>query len=269
MRAIMLAAGLGSRLGNSGTPNVPKVLLKFGGESLLKRHIDTLKRHGVDSLVLGVGFNSDQIEQEIVALGAEGFVTTVFNPDFTAGSIVTLWALRDELCSGGPVLLMDADVLYHDQIIGRLVTSAHRNCLLLDRGGVLDDEAVKLCIRDGEIIEFRKWLSAEFDECGESVGFFKFSAAAARDLIGQTELYMCQGRDNDPYEEPVRDVLLTSRHGTYGCEDVTGLPWIEIDTAVDFARAHAEIFPRITEIPPPVHAAMPRGGAGVKSDHNR
>jgi choline kinase len=248
MRALMLAAGLGSRLGNSTTHGAPKVLLPFGGESLLSRHIGILKRHGIDQLVLGVGFNKERIEQEIAALGAQNFVTTVFNPDFDAGSIVTLWTLREEMCRGGSVLLMDADVLYHEEIVLRLATSSHRNCLLLDRNAALDDEAVKVCVRNGEIVEFRKWVSVDADTRGESVGFFKLSASGAKGLMDQTQLYIEQGRHADPYEEPVRDVLLTSGHGVYGYEDITGLPWIEIDTADDFARARSEVFPLITDM---------------------
>ena len=45
MKAVMLAAGIGVRLGNSETRNVPKVLLRFGGESLLQRHIDYSRRN--------------------------------------------------------------------------------------------------------------------------------------------------------------------------------------------------------------------------------
>jgi choline kinase len=242
---------------------VPKVLLRFGGESLLQRHIDILKQNGVEELVLGIGFHREEIEQEIAALGAEGFVRTVFNRDYEAGSVVTLWTLRDELCRGGPVLLMDGDVLYDERLMKRLVTSDHSNCLLLDRVIALDDEAVKLCIRDGEIVEFRKWLSAEFDFRGESVGFFKMSASMAENVIAQTQLYVGQDRRNDPYEEPIRDVILTSRRGTIAYEDVTGLPWIEIDYAVDMERASTEILPRIVAARRLDHTVMmPRGEAG-------
>lgn len=263
MKAVMLAAGVGVRLGNSGMQNVPKVLLRFGDESLLQRHIDILKQNGIEELVLGVGFHREEIEQEIAALGAESFVRTVFNRDYEAGSVVTLWTLRDELCRGGPVLLMDGDVLYDERLMKHLVNSDHPNCLLLDRVIALDDEAVKLCIRDGEIVEFRKWLSAEFDFRGESIGFFKMSESMAESVIAQTQLYLGQDRRNDPYEEPVRDVILTSRRGTIAYEDVTGLPWIEIDYAVDVERASAEILPRIVAATRLGHTAvMPRGEAG-------
>ena len=45
--------------------------------------------------------------------------------------------------------------------------------------------------------------------------------------------------------ETIRDVLLTSPSGTFSFEDISGVPWIEIDFAVDIERANAEIMPRI------------------------
>jgi len=241
----MLAAGVGARIGSSGTHHQPKVLLRFGGKSLLDNHIEILRQHGVDELVLGVGYRHQDIEREIVALGAQDYVRTVRIEDYDAGNIVTLWALRAELCCGGPVLLMDADVLYDDGLVERLVDSRHKNCLLLDRVFEQGDEPVKVCVRKGEIIELRKWLSTDFDFCGESVGFFKLSAEMAEKIIVQTDLYLRQGRRHEPYEEAIRDVLLTSPHGTFGYEDITGMPWIEIDFASDIKRANAEILPRI------------------------
>ncbi len=245
MKAVMLAAGIGARLGSAVSERPPKALLRFGGKSLLQRHIESLRRQGVEELVLGVGYHQDEIEQEIADLCAEDFVRTVFNADYNDGNIVTLWTLRDELCCGGPVLLMDADVLYGEGLLSRLINSHHENCMLLDRGFMPGDEPVKLCIRDGEIVEFRKWLSAGFDFCGESVGLFKLSARLAEKVITQTGLYLAQGRRQDPYEEAIRDVLLTSKRATFSFEDITGMPWIEIDFAADVERAKTVILPRI------------------------
>ena len=245
MKVVMLAAGIGARLGCPAIKHPPKILLRFDGKTLLQFHIEILKRHGVDELVLGVGYHHQDIDRQIAALGAQDYVRTVFNEDYEAGNIVTLWALRDELCCGEPVLLMDADVLYGEELIERLVNSRHQNCLLLDRAFEPGDEPVKVCVRDGEIVEFRKWLSVEFDFCGESVGIFKLSAEVAKKIIVQTELYLRQGRRHEPYEETIRDVLLTSPRGTFAFEDITGTPWIEIDFAADIERANAEVLPRI------------------------
>ena len=241
----MLAAGVGVRLESTFPKPPPKVLLRFGGKSLLEHHLQILKHHGIDELVLGVGYNHADIEREIMALGARDFVRTVFNEDYRAGNIVTLWTLRDELCCGDTVLLMDADILYDEELPRRLIDSPHRNCLLLDRSFEPGDEPVKICIRNGEIVEFRKWLSTEFDYCGESVGMFKLSSNAAQSIIAQTQLYLDQDRRHEPYEESIRDVLLTSPRGTFAVEDITGLPWIEIDFTADIARAESTILPRI------------------------
>ena len=241
----MLAAGVGVRLESTSPRPPPKVLLRFGGKSLLERHLQVLKHQGMDELVLGVGYEHTAIEREILTLGAQDFVRTVFNDKYREGSIVTLWNLRDELCCGDTVLLMDADILYDEAIPRRLINSPHSNCLLLDRNFEPGDEPVKICMRGDKIIEFRKWLSTDFDYCGESVGMFKLSSDAARMIIAQTQLYLNQGRFHDPYEEAIRDVLLTSPRGTFAAEDITGLPWIEIDFAEDIARAESTILPRI------------------------
>ncbi len=77
------------------------------------------------------------------------------------------------------------------------------------------------------------------------MGFFKLSAEVAEKIIVQTELYLTQGRRHEPCEETIRDVLLTSPRGTIAFEDITGMPWIEIDFAADIERANAEVLPRI------------------------
>jgi len=247
MKVVMLAAGIGARLGQSVADTVPKILLHFDGKSLLERHIDIFRRQGINELVLGVGFQHDDIQREIEALGAQGFVRTVLNTEYKLGSIVTLSKLHDEICCGEPILLMDADVLYDESLLQRLIQSPHQNCLLIDWDFVPGDEPVKICVRDGEIVEFRKWLSTEYDSCGESVGFFKFSPKIAEEIMIQTDLCLRQGGHTEPYEEIIRDVLLTSPGGTFAFEDITGIAWVEIDFADDVERANNEILPRISK----------------------
>ena len=74
MKVVMLAAGTGARLGFAPTKHPAKVLLNFGGITLLQYHIKIFQRLGIDELVLGVGHHHKDIVQVIVALGAQGFV---------------------------------------------------------------------------------------------------------------------------------------------------------------------------------------------------
>jgi choline kinase len=241
MKAIILAAGVGGRLGEHHD-KPPKCLLRFGGKSLLQRHLDALQRCGVEDISITVGYQAQLIEAELRTLSARAAVMTVYNPDFTKGSLISLWTMRDRLTSGDDMLLMDADVLYDHRILERLVNAQEANCFLLDRDFEAGEEPVKLCIRDGVPVEFRKEVNAglEYDFCGESVGFFRFRAAAAARLSGHCERYISGRQDDAPYEEAIRDLLLESP-AEFGFVDISGLPWIEIDFPEDVERARNQI----------------------------
>ncbi|NJM70755.1 MAG: phosphocholine cytidylyltransferase family protein [Scytonema sp. RU_4_4] len=253
MKAMILAAGVGRRLGKDGQVQ-PKSLLRFNGKSLLERHLDYLRDCQIDEVVIAVGYQAEMIEDEIKALGAENWVRTVYNPNYTKGSLVSLWTLREYLTAGDDLLLMDADVLCDRRILERLVKTDIRNCFLLDRDFEPGEEPVKLCVQDGYLVEFRKQVAANlaYDFAGESVGFFRFESALAqsaapfgsiaRRLASRIEYYVTAGLHEEPYEEAIRDLLLETPEA-FGYEDITGLPWIEIDFPEDIKRAQNEILP--------------------------
>ena len=245
MKAIILAAGVGRRLGKDGE-NQPKSLLKFNGKSLLERHLDYLHHCQIDTVAIAVGYQRQLIQDEITALGAENWVSTVYNPDYTQGSAISLWTLREYLTAEDDVLLMDADVLYSRRILEKLVKTEIPNCFLLDRDFEPGDEPVKLCVREGQLVEFRKQVAPDlaYDFAGESVGFFRFGSAIAHRLASRTEDYVAAGRYEEPYEEAIRDLLLETP-AAFGYEDVTGIPWIEIDFPEDIQRAQKEILPQL------------------------
>jgi choline kinase len=239
VQAVILAAGVGKRLTAHEPDHLrrPKAMLDFGGASLLARHLAILRRHGVTQITIVVGFAAEHIRAALdTGLGP---VTVIENPDFREGSVVSLWAARSVLRSGNPVVLMDADVLYDDRMMDRLLGSAHPDCLLLDREIEPGDEPVKLCIRNGEIVDFRKKPTEMFDWYGESVGFFRFRPQTAAELAERVEDYVANGRRAMEYEEPIRDMMMQSPPGRFGFEDISGLPWTEIDFPEDVTKAQA------------------------------
>ena len=141
---------------------------------------------------------------------------------------------------------MDADVLYHPDILRRLIAAPAADCWLMDRDFIPGDEPVKICTRAGVIVEFRKRLAEglEYDAIGESVGFFKFSPTTALALARLVDAYVADGRREAPHEEALRDLALGGEHAI-GIEDVSGLPWLEIDFPEDLLRARDDVLPRI------------------------
>jgi choline kinase len=247
--ALILAAGIGKRMSGDLPAHLrqPKALLRFGGTSLLARHVAILGRAGIADITVVAGFMADAIRAEIATLPQAGpHVHVIVNPDFREGSVVSLHAGAAVLGHGGPVLLMDADVIYDHRLMARLLGSAHANCLLLDRDIEPGDEPVKLCIAGGRITDFHKRPRAAYEWYGESVGFFRFDAIAAAELADRAAQYVADGRRAMEYEEPIRDMMLASAADRFGFEDISGLPWTEIDFQEDVAKA-AALLPELNE----------------------
>lgn len=248
MKTILLAAGIGQRLG-AISEGGPKCLLEFNGASLLSRHVHNLERLGISELVVVAGYRMEDIEQELSGLETRLRVTTVYNPDFREGSLISLYRAGASIHPGDAVLLMDADVLYDPAVLGRLLESQHENCFLLDRDFIPGEEPVKLCVANGRLVEFRKQPDPDlpYDFQGESVGFFKFSSATFAELLQRAQDYLDAGRRDQPYEEVIRDCLL-DYPDRFSYEDITGMPWLEIDFPEDVRRAEQEVLPRIEGI---------------------
>lgn len=247
MRAVILAAGRGRRLGSVGDEH-PKVLLRFGGRTLLQRHIEILEASGIDDISVVVGYRAQSIQDEIRRLGRFGQIGLIENARFAEGSVLSLVSAGEAMLRGGSSLLMDGDVLYDWRLMRRLIQSKFVNCLLMDRNIEPGDEPVKLCIALDRIVDFHKKPQHDHDFHGESVGFFRFAPETAAALLAGARAYVADGRHDQEYEEPLRDLILASASDVFGYEDITGLPWSEIDFALDVARARKLILPRLTEM---------------------
>ncbi|MCU1727291.1 phosphocholine cytidylyltransferase family protein [Pseudomonas sp. 7P_10.2_Bac1] len=238
MAAIILAAGIGRRLhGWEG----PKGLIQFGGKTLLARHLQTLRELGITDIFVTAGHQAEAIRAELQTLDDQA--TVVVNERFSLGSAISVLVHESLLRSGRPIVLMDADVLYAEDILTRLIQSAHESALLVDMHEV-DDEAVKVCFKAGQIVDFEKRPEHPYETCGESVGFFKFSPAAAAALADLCERHIAEHGPKIEYEAPLRELILENP-AQFGVEVVTGLPWVEIDFDHDVIRAREQVLPHL------------------------
>ncbi|MBP0491723.1 NTP transferase domain-containing protein [Pararoseomonas indoligenes] len=240
--AIILAAGVGRRLGTAH--DGPKILLEFGGRTLLHRHLDALAANGIRQVSMTVGYEHGLIEAEVARIGWADRVSFIENPHFRQGSLVSLAVQDAVLRAGNPVLLMDGDVLYDSRMIGALLDAPGENILLLDREIEPGDEPVKICFRDGTIVDFRKVPEHAHDRHGESVGFFRFSAETATALADRCRFHVAAEHTKLEYEEAIRDLIL-AEPARFQAHDITALPWVEIDFEEDILRARRDILPQL------------------------
>ena len=244
MTAIILAAGVGKRLlGTSG--GKPKCLIEIAGRSLLLRLLDALAAAGVRDAVVVTGFGDAVVRAALDEEPPPLAVRCLTNPRYREGAILSLWTAREAL--ERDALVMDADVLCAPVMIERLVRSSHANCFLLDASQENTGEEQMLLVRDGRVCDIVRGGATGFELTGESIGFLKLSAGAARLLRLLLERRIAAGDTGIEHEEVYPDLLAQV---AVGFERVDGLPWIEIDFPDDVARAAREVLPEIEALDP-------------------
>ncbi len=237
MKVVILAAGVGNRLGDYNRDR-PKCLLEVGGKTLLERMIESLLRFDVSPIIIGVGYEHEQIEGEVSDRFPGADVRLCYNPEFHKGSVLSLNQARENL--DDEFLLMDADVLFHDDILKRLLTTQHPNCFLIDRDFVNDGEAMVAMGRNCRITGYDRGLDPGDELAGESVGFFRISREFCTPLNESMNRHIEAGDLDMAYESLLTELI---REHEFGYEDITGMPWTEIDFVEDVERARDEILP--------------------------
>jgi choline kinase len=242
MKAIIYAAGRGTRLQSDS----PKILLEFGGRTLLEWHALRLREAGLREVVLVTGHLRAQIAELLPGICARHdlAVREIVNPRFHEGSLLSLKVSLPEIeDSSEPLLLMDADVFYPTGMLDRLIGSPHGTALLLDREfSTDDDDPVLVPVKNGRPIDFRKQWSGDAEFVGESIGFFKIAPVDFPLLIKETQARSRDASCADSYDDVLRALVLAGR---FGYEDVSGVPWIEIDFPADVMRARNQLVPMI------------------------
>jgi len=232
MKAIILAAGVGKRLWPV-TQHHPKCLIRLGGQTLIDRALRSLAAVGLREAVLVVGYKQEMIRAAVGTRLYDVAVRYLENEQYQRGSITSLWRAREEL--EGDALIMDADVLFHQAILERLVRSPHPNALLMDESVKQTGEECMVVVRGGRVVALTKRMPEQYELAGEGVGFLKVRGADTGALVRSGQLDM-------EYEDALREFFAEVQ---VGFERIGGLPWTEIDFVEDVARAEREILPRI------------------------
>ena len=243
MRAIILVAGVARRLAPL-TDATHKALLPVGGRPVLGRMLDALAWSGVRRAVLVVGHCADQVRRLAGERVGRMTIEYIVNPDYTRGSVLSLYAARHYLRE--PSLVMDADVLFPREFLRRLLATPAPSALLLDRSFSDTGEEVKLYTRGERVIALGKKIVPEaWEAVGEGVGFFKCGAEAGPAFVRFLERVIEESQGMSEYEDALH-MLVGSHH--VGWVDVTGLPWTEIDFAEDLRRAEADVLPHVVRL---------------------
>jgi choline kinase len=239
MKAVILAAGVGKRLWPV-TQHKPKCLIEIGGRTLLSRYLDALAGVRVREVTIVVGYKQEMIRAAVGSQCHGVDISYLVNEEFHRGSISSLWVARPALSDD--VVIMDADVLFHHEILRRLVESPFTNCLLMDDTVTQTGEECMVVVQGERVIALSKKLPERYDVAGEGVGFLKVRRADTPRVIESLKGYIDQGRWEMEYEDGLSEYF---RDVKVGHEKIGGLPWTEIDFPEDVTKAEQEILPKL------------------------
>jgi choline kinase len=235
MKAIILSAGQGSRLGHL-VADRPKCLIDFNGRSLLDRQLDTLEANGVHEAVVVTGFHDDRIEEALAKRSGGPAVRTVFNPFYkVADNTGSLYMAREELA--GDCLVWNGDTLVSRALMNRVVRNDRPGiCVTIDRkADGYDDDDMKVVETDGRLKAIGKRISEGVN--AESIGLLAFRAGGAECFRDAIERAMRTPEGTTIWY--LRVIHHLAQNGEVWTLDINGEEWGEVDFPADVENAQA------------------------------
>lgn len=237
MQFVLLAAGLGSRLG-ALTAQLPKALITVGDAPLISHVLRFAARLQPRQLVVVGGFGFPLVSAEIARLQASDHpaarlpLTLVENTRFRDGNLLSLMAARPHL--EGEFVLCNVDHIYRGPIAEVVRPPATEVTAFIDTDRQLGADDMKV-ERDpaGRVRRIAKTLTT-FD-CGY-VGMTRVPGGALDRYFAMAD----RALDEDGPAIHVERVLarLAETPAPPVCRDISGHGWLEVDTPDE--RAHAE-----------------------------
>ncbi len=235
MRAVILAAGVGSRI-RPLTDNCPKCLLSIDGHTILEMMISHIRDCGITDIVFVLGYLQEQIKAYVTKQFPELNAYFITNEQYATTNTGFSLMLTRDLVAGASFIKFDADVVFDKTILSRLIACEHDNALCIDKNIQLDAEEVKVIIKEqNRVVKASKTVNPE-EAIGESIGIEKISADTATHLFAELENMMRDAQNHQEYYEAAYERLIEKDVPFYAL-DISGLKWIEIDTQQDFISA--------------------------------
>ena len=238
MQALILAAGMGRRLGEL-TQDKTKGMVEVNGHTLLQRSLDILTSfEEIERIVIVVGHAAERVRRHIGDSYNGRPVVYVENPDYDeTNNIYSLYLARHDFKQHDTILL-ESDLIFERSLVEELIDNkAEPDLILVARWQSWMDGTVATLTNDNRISQLISKENFDFDHSDtyyKTVNIYKFSKEfISRFYIPFLEAY-CKAFGHDEYYENILAILTFLQKTKLKASTVAPhQKWYEIDDLND------------------------------------
>ena len=202
MKALILAAGLGSRL-KQNTADCPKALVKIGGRPILAWQLEALIEEGITEIGIVLGYHGEMIPKFVRKEFPKLDVAYFQNPEYeSTNSTYSFWQAR-EWVQGGSAIHLNCDILFSKKILKRLLESPHENVIAVRTGLPLGGRMEHVTLNGDRITQMS--LTQESESVGKAFGVAKFGPSHFDFVCRHIEEHLQDGIKKEHYFGIIRE----------------------------------------------------------------
>ncbi len=241
MQAIILAAGMGKRLGSLTKDNT-KCMITVNGTTLIERLLNQLDTLNLSKIVLVVGYKSAELIGFIETLNVKTPLVYVHNEIYDkTNNIYSLYLAKDYLLSED-TLLLESDLIVEDSVIPKLLHHPYPSLALVAKFESWMDGTAVMLDKDDNILRFISNKNFSFEEIPDyykTVNIYKFSKAfSTTHYVPFLEAYSKALGNNEYYEQVLKVITLLDKPEIKALRLDKEL-WYEIDDIQDLDIAES------------------------------
>lgn len=241
MQAIILAAGMGRRLGEFTADNT-KCMVEVNGIRLIDRMLMQLGRLKLSRIIIVIGYEGKRLKNYIERNYPDRPIIFVENDIYDkTNNIYSLWLTRGYMAEE-ETLLLESDLIFEDSVLRTAIDSPYKDCALISKYESWMDGTMVCIDDDNNIVNFIPKKAFDYNDVDvyyKTVNIYKFSKEfCVNHYLPFLEAYIRVLGQNEYYEQVLRVITLIDGSGLKALP-ITGKLWYEIDDVQDLRIAEA------------------------------
>ena len=236
MQAIILAAGMGKRLGKYTKDNT-KCMLPVNGEKLIDRTLTILSHLNIKKVTIVIGYKGENLKNYIGDKYQEDLdIEYINNPIYDKTNNIYSLSLAEDKMIEDDTVLFESDLIYEEDIVRKLIENPWPNLALVAKWEYWMDGTVVKIDQENNILSFISKDIFDFhktDEYYKTINIYKFSKEFAKEKYIPFLNAYCKAWGNNEYYEQVLKVLTFLNRTDLKALPIANEKWYEIDDVQD------------------------------------